>query len=273
MEDNHKEWLDFLPEELFKGVEGNFLDSYAVALEGWRRGLSLRWYAKDHDSFKSMKTWFVDEPGQLFSLSNGKKTHYFFRTRGDLVSNEAVEIAKNKQKTRDYLHAARINTPEGRAFNINEKSNILKYVNEIGYPVVLKPLDGSFGRGVITNIKNDEAITNALKYLKESLSEEEIIVERYIPGQEYRLYVVGDEVVAAINREPANIIGDGISNISQLIKEKNETRKKNPRLINCLIKVDREVEERLVSINIDLDTVLKKGEKLYLREKSNISMG
>ncbi|MDO6658973.1 hypothetical protein Q4550_24320, partial [Anaerobacillus sp. 1_MG-2023] len=74
-----------------------------VALEGWRRGLTLRWHVKDSEKFKEMKTWFVDKPGQLFSLSSKDRTHYFFRTRGDKVTNEAVDTGRDKEKTKQAL--------------------------------------------------------------------------------------------------------------------------------------------------------------------------
>ncbi len=99
MEDNNKEWLPHLSSEIVSEAHGNLLDAYAVSLEGWRRGLTLRWHAKDSEKFSEMKTWFVDNPGQLFSLSSKERTHYFFRTRGDKVTNEAVEIGKDKEKT------------------------------------------------------------------------------------------------------------------------------------------------------------------------------
>lgn len=70
MEENRTEWLPHLSNEVVSEVEGNFLDAYAVALEGWRRGLKLRWHVKDSEKFKEMETWFVERPGQLFSLSS-----------------------------------------------------------------------------------------------------------------------------------------------------------------------------------------------------------
>src|SRR5690606_35538729 len=108
-----KEWLPHLSNEIVADLHGNLLDAYAVALEGWRRGLTLRWHVKDSEKFKEMRTWFVDNPGQLFSLSNGERTHYFFRTRGDKVTNEAVDIARDKDRTKRVLSKAGIPVPEG----------------------------------------------------------------------------------------------------------------------------------------------------------------
>src|SRR5690625_7025104 len=96
----YTEWLPHLPNEVVADARGWNLDAYVVALEGWRRGLTLRWHTKDSEEFPNMKTWYVDSPGRLFSLSSDEKTHYFFRTRGDKVTNEAVEIGGDRKSTR-----------------------------------------------------------------------------------------------------------------------------------------------------------------------------
>lgn len=66
MEEVNTEWLPHLADEIISETQGTLLDAYVVALEGWRRGLTLRWHVKDSEKFKEMKTWYVDQPGQLF---------------------------------------------------------------------------------------------------------------------------------------------------------------------------------------------------------------
>src|SRR5690625_1684007 len=126
-------------------------------------------------------------------------------------------------------------------------------VEDIEYPVVLKPTDGSFGKGVITNISNVEELKNALAIVRTEQNIRNVMIEQHIPGEEYRVYVVGDQAVAAMNRIPANIIGDGNSSIRQLIGIKNEERKLNPRLISCLIQVDAEIKGFIESQGYTLD--------------------
>src|SRR5699024_149708 len=100
----------------------------------------------------------------------------------------------------------------GKEFTLeNTREEMVAYATEIGYPVVLKPSEGSFGRGVISNITSEGELTYSLDYLWNELKKEKVIMEKYIPGKDYRLYVVGDEVVGAILRVPPNIIGDGIN--------------------------------------------------------------
>lgn len=274
MEQTNREWLPHLTNEVVADARGWNLDAYVVALEGWRRGLTLRWHTKDSEKFKEMKTWFVDTPGRLFSLSSKDRTHYFFRTRGDKVTNEAVTIGGNKEKTKQMLKMKNIPTPEGKQFKWDiSDEDIINYASTLGYPVVVKPTDGSFGRGVVTNIKNEQELRKALNIIRREKKYPDIIVEQHIPGEDYRIYVVGDKAVAAMKRIPANVVGDGKSTVKELIKLKNEERKHNPRLISCLIRVDQELIDFIKKSGYTLDSVLERGEQLYLTSKSNISIG
>ncbi|WP_449355097.1 acylphosphatase [Virgibacillus natechei] len=274
MVENNTEWLPHLSSEIVSDAHGNLLDAYAVSLEGWRRGLKLRWHVKDSEKFSDMYTWFVDRPGQLFSLSSKDKTHYFFRTRGDKVSNEAVEIGKDKERTKQALMKAGVPVPEGRQFSGEETNEtITEYASAIGFPVVLKPTDGSFGRGVISNITSAGEFEHSLGYLRTELNEPNVIVERYIPGNEYRIYVVGDQVVGAINRIPPNVVGDGVNNIKTLIEEKNEERSLNPRLVSCPVSLNQESLDFIGRKGYTANTVPEKEEQVFLSDKTNISLG
>lgn len=274
MDGINKTWLPHLTEEIVSEIENNFLDAYVVALEGWRRGLTLTWHVKDSEKFQQMKTWSVDEPGQLFSLHSAERSHYFFRTRGDKVSNEAVEQGMNKEITKQILSEKGVSVPEGREFTENAKEeDVIAYANELGYPVVLKPTDGSFGRGVMANITTDEECKHALDYIRHELEETNIIVEKYIDGADYRLYVVDEEVVGAILRIPPNITGDGMNSIDALIDIKNKERGLNPRLSTTLIQVNQELVDYIGRSGYTLQTIPERGELIYLSDKSNISIG
>lgn len=274
MEDVNREWLPHLHDEFVSEANGTLLDAYVVALEGWRRGLTLRWHVKDSEKFKDMKTWFVDNPGLLFSLSSDEKTHYFFRSRGDLVTNEAVEIGSDKAKTKQIFRDEGIPTPEGKFFSEAETDEqILAYAQQLGYPVVLKPTDGSFGKGVVANITSDGEMTYSIDYVRHELGYKDVIVEKYIPGEDLRLYVVDNEVVGAIKRIPPHVIGDGINSIEALIELKNEERRLSPRLSSCLIETNKELIDYVGRHGYTLNTVPEKGECVFLSERANISLG
>src|SRR5690625_79082 len=142
MDDVNTKWLPHLNEEVVSETEGNYLDAYVIALEGWRRGLTLRWHVKDSEKFKQMKTWYVDHPGQLFSLHSKDKSHYFFRTRGDQVTNDAVEKGMDKEVTKKLLHEAGIPVPEGKQFDGQDNEQlIVDYASTLGYPVVFMTIN------------------------------------------------------------------------------------------------------------------------------------
>lgn len=272
MNNNFPSWLT---NRMIKGVNGFNLDAYVMALEGWRRGLTLTWYY-DATKVTDLKLIGFNPLGKSFSLYSDKenKIHYFYRSRGDKVANEAVDIVQNKHLTKTYLQKAGVSTPNGVMFNKSiSKDDILKKVQQMSYPLVVKPALGSLGKGVVTNIQNETELLNAVEYIRNEYDYNEIIVEQYIEGEEYRIYVVNDEVVAATKRDPANVIGDGENSIERLIEIKNNLRKENPYLANKLIKIDDDLQKYIQKNNLTLESVPKKNEKIRLKGQSNISAG
>src|SRR5699024_5153499 len=145
--------------------------------------------------------------------------------------------------------------PLGKAFSRGDnREEITHFANELEFPVVVKPTEGSFGRGVITNITSNTELQHAVEYLFDNRLEKEIIVEKFVTGKDYRIYVVENEVVGAILRLPPNVTGDGNSSISKLIDLKNEERMTNPRLIDCLIKKNDELINYIKKKGYSLDS-------------------
>ncbi|SDB81230.1 D-alanine-D-alanine ligase [Pelagirhabdus alkalitolerans] len=270
----NKEWLPHLNKDVMNEAGDHELDAYIIALEGWRRGLTLNFHEKNESPFDEIKTWFVDKPGKLFSLSSETRTHYFFRTRGDKVSNEATEIGMNKQLTKEYLQKANVPVVTGHRFNLAiEKEKLIRLAEDIGYPVAVKPLDGSFGRGVHLDINNERDLMEAVCNLRSSNEGEDCLIEPYFSAEDIRAYVVGDQVVGAIKRIPANIVGDGYSSIKKLIQRKNELRKENPRLASCLIKIDAKLETFIKKQGYTLLTIPPENKTIFLSDLNNISAG
>ena len=266
--------LPQLPNEIVRNARKTRLDAFAVALEGWRRGLKLKWYTKDSEHFKDMIIFGVNPPGRLFSLSSSERTHYFFRTRGDKVSNEAVELASDKGITKEILAKANVPVPRGKGFDeFATDEEIIEYSRTLTYPLVCKPTDASLGMGVVTNIQNEAEFKEALHYVRHELEYDEVIIEEHAQGKEYRFYVVDDQVIAVYNRIPANITGDGIHTIEELIEMKNYERRQNARLNSCLIHTDNEIIRFINEKGYDLTSVPKAGEFILLREKTNVSIG
>src|SRR5699024_812546 len=204
-------------------VRNNLFCSYLIALEGWRRGLKLTF-----DSSKVTKNNLF-ATGLKFTLSSEKNKHTFYKSRGDKVKGDAFKIGSNKYETKRWLKQNGLPVAEGKMFDKDStKVEYISYANEIGYPVVLKPVVGAKGQGVIPGIQDEESLVESLSYLKEKLPTSKLILEKHYKGEEFRVYVIEDEVIAVINRVPANITGDGKHTIKELINIKNKERKKNP---------------------------------------------
>src|SRR5690625_1985907 len=265
-------YFPHLSKEVIKNIKKFQLDSFLIAYEGWRRGLTLKWY-QDESNECELSRLNSSTSGKFYSLTSPDRKHYFFRSRGDQVQNKTVRLCQNKEKTKEILKNGNVAIPQGEEFNISEEYEILKFAEEIGYPLVVKPVSGSMGRGVFINLKNETELTNILKHYKNNLRYKKVIVEKHHQGKEYRIYVVGNEAVSVINRIPANIIGDGVSTVKELISLKNKQRKKNPYLAAKPIKIDYEINQKLANQNLNENSILEKDQKIFLRELSNLSTG
>src|SRR5699024_5823706 len=171
----NKNWLPNLINEMMVGARNNNLCSYAIALEGWRRGLELKFYSK------KVKQNRLHVPGCLFSLSDGKKTHMFYKSKGERVKREAFSIGDNKYKSKKVLEKNGVPVPKGEIVAKDvPHEEIIRYAEEIGYPVVLKPSAAAQGKGVIANIDNEEFLRKSLVHIREELNYPEVILEEHV---------------------------------------------------------------------------------------------
>lgn len=265
MSNTDERYLPHLKDALPEHAHGYMSSGYSIALEGWRRGLDLKIRVK----YLRRKAKITE-----FMLSNGEKTHYFQITRGDLVSKKAVRICVNKDQTKEYLLKSGVETPKGETFDENRSDEeIIEFANRAGYPLVLKPTDGTGGVGVIANIKNEAEMKQAITYVRDQLEYRKVIVEQFFKGEDHRLYVVGDEVVGVFKRDPASVTGNGTDTIKELLKKKNEDRMKIPSLQNKPIKVNAETKELLSRLGYTMESVPAEGETVFLKSKNNVSSG
>src|SRR5690625_549000 len=262
--DNKKvEWLPHLEGSIPEDVQRYTLSLYCISLEAWRRGITL--------TFISSKR---NKGNTLYKLSYKGKEHIFSVSRGDLVPRGAIQICLKKHTTKKHLLKAGVSTPEGADFSKESSdTELIKYANTLGYPVVLKPIDGASGHGVIANIEDEGEFRQALQYVRHELNYPELIVEKHFTGQDYRIYVIDNKVVGAISRIPANVLGNGKNTVKELIEIKKKVRNKNPALSNSTIKSDQEMKNMLSEIGYTLSSVPKKGERVFLKSKNNISAG
>lgn len=257
------EWLPHLTNSIPNDARGYAVSTYSIALEGWRRGLKLK-FINENRRKSEIK----------FSLSSKDKEHSFVVSRGDFTTVKTAQLCKDKHLTKQYLSKAGVPTPEGALFEKDKTfDEVVAYGNKLGYPIVIKPSNGTGGRGVFTNLKNESELRSAAKYIREKIGYSELVVEKYFKGVDHRVYVVADEVVGAFIRIPANVIGDGKSSVSELIKKATLERDKNPALFRRPIRIDKDLTDMLAEKNYDLKSVIQKGERVFLKSTANVSTG
>jgi cyanophycin synthetase len=207
----------------------------------------------------------------LVQLGYGKNQVRFRATMTDKTSSIAVDLASNKEETKRMLSDAAI--PVAKGLCIVSEDEVKEAIEYIGFPLVFKPLDGNHGKGASINVKTEEEAIAAFEHAKKY--SRRIIVEKFITGYDFRVLVINNKFIAAALREPAHVVGDGISTIDQLIKIENKDPRRGYGHENVLteISIDRETHEQLAKKNLTLETILPKGEKCYLKGTANLSTG
>ncbi len=192
-------------------------------------------------------------------------------TTTDTTSYMAVTIACDKEKTKLMLREASI--PVAAGGECEDLKGMKEIIKEIGFPIVIKPLDGNQGKGATVNVSNIEEAKVALNFAKTYC--DSVIVERCISGFDFRILVVDNKVVAAAKRIPAHVIGNGIHTLIELIEETNKDPRRGMGHENVLTKIviDNLTLALLSKNNMTLDTVPNKGETVYLKSTANLSTG
>ncbi len=209
--------------------------------------------------------------GSLVQFGWGSKQRRIQATESDRTNAVAESIVQDKQLTKMLLQAAGIPVPLGRS--VNDAEDAWAVACEIGLPVVIKPKDGNHGRGVAVNLMTEQQVR--LAYSLAAAIEDDVIVEQYITGSDYRLLVVGGEVIAAARRDPPQVIGDGIHTISQLVEKINQDPLRSEGHTNLLTKIhlDQISLDYLASQGYCADSVPGKGVRIILRNNANLSTG
>jgi cyanophycin synthetase len=209
--------------------------------------------------------------GSLVQLGYGCKQRRILTAETDRTSAIAESIAQDKELTRSLLQSVGVPVPNGRP--VDDAEDAWEAAQEIGLPVVVKPQYGNQGRGVATNLTTREQVVLAYANAKEQGNS--IIVERYMPGDDYRVLVIGDRVVAAARREPANVTGDGHSTIRQLVDMVNSDPRRSDDHATALTKI--KLEEIAISVlaeqGLSPNSVPTAGRKVLIRRNANLSTG
>ncbi len=183
----------------------------------------------------------------------------------------STDIAGNKHATKKLLGEMGVPVPNG--YRIREIDELAETVKSVGYPCVIKPLDGNHGKGATVGIRDLEHAKIAFEKAKEY--SRFVIVEQMLEGADFRALVVNNRLIAVAERVPANVTGDGENTIQQLIDKTNADPRRGYGHENVLtlIDVNQQTERLIAAKGYTLETVLAKDEILYLKTTANISTG
>lgn len=208
--------------------------------------------------------------GSLVQFGWGSKQRRIQAAEVDATSAVAESIAQDKDLSKKLLLAAGVPVPVGRP--VDSVDEAWAAANEIGLPVVLKPLDGNQGKGVTVNIVSRDHLEVAYRAAEEH---GQVMVEKFLPGNDYRLLVVGKQMVAAARRDPPQVIGDGVATVRELVEQVNADPRRGEGHATSLTKIrlDEIAIARLNVQGLTADSVPEKGRRVVLRNNANLSTG
>jgi cyanophycin synthetase len=215
--------------------------------------------------------WIRLGTNSLVQLGYGVNQMRFQATITCKTSNIAVDIACDKEETKRMLELASI--PVAKGSICVDEEDLEHTIRKIGYPIVIKPLDGNHGKGASINVNDWEKAVEGLHHAKKY--SRRVIVEKFITGYDFRVLVIDNKLVAAAKREPAHVIGDGVNSIEKLIEITNQDPKRGYGHENVLteITIDRDTTDLLVKKGMTIESIPQKGEVVYLKSTANLSTG
>ncbi len=244
----------------FHGLEDMELSTQLILRRSLKRGISID---------------IMDRKENFVKLTYRGQSEYIQQaTRTSLDNYASVLAMENKLVTKKILRSAGISTPAGREFHDVSKA-CDAFIDFQNQSTVIKPKSTNFGLGISILKKNqsrehfEQAVEMAFRH------DSSILIESFVSGKEYRFFIIRDEVVGILHRVPANVTGDGVSTISELVQKKNNHPLRGRQYRKPLEKLSLGEPEALflATQNLDFTSIPQNGEVVYLRENSNISTG
>ncbi|MBL1377767.1 acylphosphatase [Zobellella iuensis] len=233
----------------------------------------LMLYREANERGFSITSWKNKSGSTRWSITGSKKSITFRENMPSITTHATRHLTNNKEKTKNKLIQNGIKCPNGIIINPSQTGKALEWFEsqaiDSNFMAVVKPFNGSGGRGVISKISDKATLKKAIK----SLPDDNIIIEEHMKGSDHRLFVVNGKFHFAIKRHPAHIVGDGVSSIEDLVKIKNKARTCNPYTGKYPIILDESTLQRLQEIGYNASAILNSGEKVYLQTIANIGAG
>jgi len=223
---------------------------------------------------RGIRVQILDEEREIIKTSYKGHDELILDRDSSIVPYSVSVLAGDKGFTKKNLMANGITVPIGETFLAKDIDYIKRAFEILDCPVVIKPVYGSHGFDVYTNLKTaDEVEEAARKIIRNYGEESKLLIEEYFKAPEYRVFVTKKGDYAVLLRDPAHVYGDGVNTIKYLIEDENY-RRMNPRTnALCEILVDEELIKFLDNQGLYLESIPKQGEKIYLRPNSNVATG
>lgn len=214
---------------------------------------------------------FVEMPGQIFQYGLGRRGRWMDGSITDQTSFISVGLVRNKQIAGYYLQRAGLPVAENRV--VQDAESAIEAAEAIGYPVVVKPLDSDNGLGVGADLRGPEEVAQCFEVARRYSGN--ILIEKHVPGRDYRLVIFQGRMIWAIERVPGGVTGDGRHTVAQLVDQHNS----NPLRGNSsntplkTVTLDKEATALLAREQLSPESIPEQGRFVRLRRISNISTG
>jgi cyanophycin synthetase len=268
------DWFEAINQGLevtFEEQIKNFQNLFRQSVYGGPTVYALLRTASD----KGIPTFYLWDEG-LMQYGYGRKQVRGVATTFDSDSHVDSDFTTRKDDCKAFLHTLGFPVPKGDI--VASRDEALDVAKNIGYPVAVKPVEGHKGIGVTADVQDAEELKSAFNRSVKAIPENQptrVIVEKSISGADFRLLCVNGRFVAATERRPASVVGDGRSTIGELIKRENRSpaRMDSPTSALSKIKLDEAMEMYLEEQGLSLDSEIEAGRTVYLRKVANLSSG
>jgi cyanophycin synthetase len=205
---------------------------------------------------------------QNLILGQGAKQQHLYASMTSTTPITAQKICADKRQTNRRLSELRLPVPEHT--KVGSVKGARRAAKELGLPIIIKPVKGQKGRDISDQITSLSEIDTAFKAAH--VSGNDVLVEKYIEGDDYRLLVIDGKFHSALLRKPPVIIGDGVSKVTELIDQMNKDPYRD-RFRGFPVEIDDEISARLSQAGVAPDDVLDQGREIVLRLRANVSTG
>lgn len=247
---------------MLKPEDFSYFSTYLLVNESERRGIKA-------------KQLFPEKKLSQILFTYKKRVELLIGQRFSIMSAPAYWASHNKDTTKALLELAGVATPKGFLISRKTMPELNARLKGLKYPLVAKPRGSTHGKMVVMNIRSKRELVKNIKKIVRGGKQTCIVEEMFEGGTEYRLFATSQKFLAAANRVPANVIGDGEQTIRELIQMKNRDPRRGRGHSKSLVKIqiDAVIKDYLKKQKLALSSVPKKDQRILLRENSNLSTG